>query len=56
MTSDPEALSTQEPEAPPKKADPETLALRAQPARAIRFNRKAIIGLAAVGSVGLAGI
>ncbi|QUT06950.1 TrbI/VirB10 family protein [Sphingobium phenoxybenzoativorans] len=56
MTSGPETPSAQEPEAPPKKADPETLALRAQPARAIRFNRKAIIGFAAFGSVGLAGI
>ena len=56
MTSDTEAPSAQEAEAPPKKADPETLALRAQPARAIRFNKKAIIGLAAAGSVGLAGV
>lgn len=56
MTSDTEIPSPQEAEAPPKKADPETLALRAQPARALRFNKKAIIGLAAAGSVGLAGV
>lgn len=36
-----------------RKVDPETLALRAAPARAIRFKRGAIIGIAAVGSVGL---
>jgi len=35
------------------KVDPETLALRAVPARAIRFKRGAIIGIAAIGSVGL---
>ncbi|WP_070156968.1 TrbI/VirB10 family protein [Sphingobium phenoxybenzoativorans] len=56
MTADTEILPAEEAGAPPKKADPETLALRAQPARAIRFNKKAIIGLAAAGSVGLAGV
>ena len=56
MTSQTKAQSAQEAEAPLKKADPETLALRAQPARAIRFNKKAIIGLAAAGSVGLAAV
>jgi len=35
------------------KVDPETLALRAQPVRAIRFKRGAIVGLAALGSAGL---
>lgn len=35
------------------KADPETLALRAQPVRAIRFKRGAIVGISALGSVGL---
>lgn len=35
------------------KVDPETLALRAQPVRAIRFKRGAIVGIAALGSVGL---
>lgn len=35
------------------KVDPETLALRAQPVRAIRFKRGAIVGIAALGSAGL---
>lgn len=35
------------------KVDPETLALRAQPARAIRFKRGAVVAIAALGSVGL---
>ena len=37
--------------AAPGKVDPETLALRAQPARAIRFKRGAIGAIAALGSV-----
>lgn len=41
------------PAAPPVKADPETLALRAQPPRAERFKRGAIVGIAAVVSTGL---
>ncbi|NKJ44835.1 TrbI/VirB10 family protein [Novosphingobium sp. SG720] len=51
-----EAASPSAPEAPaiPAKVDPETLALRAQPVRAIRFKRGAIVGIAAIGSVGLA--
>ncbi|OAN65913.1 TrbI/VirB10 family protein [Sphingomonas sp. TDK1] len=51
-----EAASPSAPEAPaiPAKVDPETLALRAQPARAIRFKRGAIVGIAALGSVSLA--
>ena len=40
----------------PVKVDPETLALRARPARAIRFRRSVLIGAAALGSVGLMGI
>ena len=42
--------------APPTsaKVDPESLVLRARPARAIRFRRSIIIGVAAVGSLGLA--
>ncbi|MCA1197936.1 conjugal transfer protein TrbI [Sphingomonas sp. R647] len=40
-------------QAAPGKADPETLALRAQPARAIRFKRGAIVAIAALGSVSL---
>lgn len=39
----------------PEKLDPETLVLRARPARAIRFKRRAIVAIAAVGSLGLAG-
>lgn len=35
------------------KVDPETLALRAQPPRAIRFKRSAIVAIAALGSVSL---
>ena len=35
------------------KVDPETLALRTQPVRAIRFKRGAIVGIAALGSAGL---
>ena len=43
------------PETPaaPGKVDPETLALRAQPARAIRFKRGAVVAIAALGSVSL---
>lgn len=35
------------------KVDPEALAIRTQPLRAVRFKRGAIIGIAALGSVGL---
>lgn len=42
--------------APPAKVDPETLSIRSRPARAIRFRRGAIIGIAALGSVSLMGI
>jgi type IV secretion system protein VirB10 len=35
----------------PRKLDPETLALRAAPARAIRFRRGAIIGIATAGAM-----
>ncbi len=37
----------------PAKLDPESLALRARPPRAIRFKRSVIIAIAAVGSIGL---
>ena len=37
----------------PPKLDPETLAIRARPPRAIRFKRGAIIAIAAIGSVSL---
>ena len=40
-------------QAAPPKVDPESLALRAQPARAIRFKRGAIVAIAALGSVSL---
>ncbi|BBD01497.1 TrbI/VirB10 family protein [Sphingobium sp. YG1] len=39
--------------APAAKVDPETLAIRAKPARAIRFRRGVIIAIAAIGSVSL---
>ncbi len=42
--------------AAPAKADPETLALRAAPLRVTRFRRGAIIGIAAAGSVAIAGV
>lgn len=38
---------------PVPKVDPETLAIRTKPARAIRFRRGVIIGIAALGSVSL---
>ncbi|RZI61411.1 MAG: TrbI/VirB10 family protein [Zymomonas sp.] len=40
----------------PAKVDPETLAIRARPARAIRYKRGVIIGIAAAGSVSLVAI
>lgn len=50
-----EAAAPPAPEAPAAqgKVDPETLALRAQPARAIRFKRGAVVAIAALGSVSL---
>lgn len=53
MSAQPE--QAQKTEAPPvaPKVDPESLALRAQPARAIRFKRGAIVGTAALVSLGL---
>lgn len=42
--------------APPPKVDPETLAIRSHPMRSVRFKRRLIIGLAAVGSAGLMGV
>jgi type IV secretion system protein TrbI len=38
------------------KVDPEMLSIRSRPARAIRFKRGTIIGVAALGSVSLMGI
>ncbi len=42
--------------AAPAKVDPESLAIRAKPARAIRFRRGVIIAIAAIGSVTLIAI
>jgi type IV secretion system protein VirB10 len=44
------------PAAGPAKVDPETLAIRSRPVRAIRFRRGAIIGITALGSASLMGI
>ncbi|MBO9580139.1 MAG: TrbI/VirB10 family protein [Sphingobium sp.] len=41
---------------PTPKLDPETLAIRAKPARAIRFRRGVIIAIAALGSVSLVAV
>ncbi|MFY0022305.1 conjugal transfer protein TrbI, partial [Acinetobacter baumannii] len=41
------------PAATPPKLDPETLAIRSRPPRAIRFKRGVIIAIAAIGSVSL---
>ena len=40
----------------PAKVDPESLAIRARPPRAIRFKRKAIIAIAAAGSISLTAV
>lgn len=40
----------------PPMVDPETLAIRARPGRAIRFRRGVIVGIAALGSVSLIGV
>ncbi|MBB5687488.1 TrbI/VirB10 family protein [Sphingobium boeckii] len=40
----------------PEKLDPETLVLRASPARAIRFKRGMVVGIAAFASVSLVGV
>jgi type IV secretory pathway VirB10-like protein len=48
MSEEPLVLAT-----PLPKADPESLAIRARPARAIRFKRGVIIAIAAIGSVSL---
>jgi type IV secretion system protein VirB10 len=50
------AAATEPPVIPPAKVDPETLSIRSRPARAIRFRRGAIIGVAALGSASLMGI
>lgn len=53
MTVETAAPPAREIPAEPGKLDPETLALRAQPARAIRFKRGAVVVIAALGSVSL---
>ncbi|MDR7156132.1 type IV secretion system protein VirB10 [Sphingobium xenophagum] len=53
MTVKAEASSAPGTPTTPGKVDPETLALRAQPARAIRFKRGAVVAIAALGSVTL---
>jgi len=40
----------------PPKVDPETLAIRSRPTRAIRFRKGAVVGIAALGSVSLMGV
>ncbi|TPE63336.1 TrbI/VirB10 family protein [Sandaracinobacter neustonicus] len=52
MSDDPDTVQQEVPP-PPAKEDPETLALRAQPPRAIRFRRSVVIGLAAGSSLAL---
>lgn len=42
--------------APPAKADPETLVLRAAPGRVTRFRRGAIVAIAAAGSTAIVGV
>lgn len=44
------------PTAPPRKAPPEALTLRAAPRRVVRFKRGVIIGGAAAGSLAIAGV
>src|SRR3546814_2573775 len=46
-------VSGASPAAAPPKLDPETLAIRSRPPRAIRFKRGVIIAIAAIGSVSL---
>jgi type IV secretion system protein TrbI len=43
-------------ETPVGKIDPETLALRATPRRVVRFKRRLMIGIAAVGIAGIFGV
>ncbi len=51
-----EAVDIEPPAAGPAKVDPETLSIRSRPARAIRFRKGAIIGVAAIGSASLMGV
>jgi type IV secretion system protein VirB10 len=45
-----------DPVTPPRKADPETLVLRAQPKRVVRFKRHVLVASAAVAAVSLFGV
>ena len=54
VAPEPEAEAAQT--APPRKAAPETLTLRANPRRVVRFRRGVIIGGAAAGSLAIAGV
>ncbi|CAN5170912.1 TrbI/VirB10 family protein [soil metagenome] len=54
MSERTDQLSTQTAPQAPAKVDPESLALRVQPGRAIRFKRSAIVAIAGVGSISLA--
>lgn len=58
--ADPDAPEPVAPQAapapPPRKAPPETLTLRANPRRVVRFKRGVIIGGAAAGSLAIAGV
>lgn len=47
------AVETDTAATPPPKVDPETLAIRSRPPRAIRFKREVIIAIAAIAVVGL---
>ncbi|CAN5121819.1 TrbI/VirB10 family protein [soil metagenome] len=51
MTEAIDAVTPSESSSVPPKVDPETLVLRAKPARAIRFKRGVVVGLAAVTSI-----
>lgn len=54
--SDPQVRPPEQPEPPPPlKVDPETLVLRAKPARAIRFKRGVIVSLAGIAAAGVGG-
>lgn len=54
VVPEPEAEATSAP--PPRKAAPETLTLRANPRRVVRFRRGVIIGGAAAGSLAITGV
>jgi type IV secretion system protein VirB10 len=53
---DPVVPEQESPPAPPRKASPDTLMLRATPRRIVRFKRGVMIGGAAAGSFAIAGV